>query len=103
MTSCDEIELGTFDPRKVTAEQWGHFKRSAQDARAQAMRELLGGGLTSLRDVAAGGWHIVRAVGNWGATVASKGLRAHAARRQRRRAIRELRALDDRMLRDIGL
>jgi uncharacterized protein YjiS (DUF1127 family) len=103
MTSCDEIEFGIFDGRKLTAEEWESFKRCAQDARAQAMRELLGGVLASLRQAVLGGSHIIRACGLWAAAAVVKRWHAHALRRERRAAIRQLRALDDRMLRDIGL
>jgi uncharacterized protein YjiS (DUF1127 family) len=102
-TNGDEIELLTLDDRKLTPQQWEHFKRRAQDARTQAMRDLLGGVLSSLRDAAAGGWDIIRASGHWGTEVARMGWRAHAARRERSRAIRELNGLDDRSLKDIGV
>jgi uncharacterized protein YjiS (DUF1127 family) len=102
-TNSDEIELLTLDDRKLTPQQWEHFKRRAQDARTQAMRDLSRGVLSSLRDAAAGGWDVIRACGHWGAEAASKGWRAYAARRVRRRAIRELNALDDRSLKDIGV
>src|SRR5216683_2574087 len=102
-TNRDEIELLTLDDRKLTPQRWEHFKRRAQDARTQAMRDLLGGVLSSLRDAAAGGWDVIRACGHWGAEAASKGWRAYAARRERSRAIRELNALDDRSLKDIGV
>jgi uncharacterized protein YjiS (DUF1127 family) len=102
-TNSDESELLTLDDRKLTPQQWEHFKRRAQDARTRAMRDLLDGVLSSLRDAAAGGWDIIRACGHWGAEAAGKGWSAYAARRVRSRAIRELNALDDRSLKDIGV
>jgi uncharacterized protein YjiS (DUF1127 family) len=74
-----------IDPRLTTPEEWQRFKRGAaelaQEARGQAVRDLLGG--------------IARVVGDaW---------KAYRLRRARQAAIRELGALDDRMLRDIGV
>jgi uncharacterized protein YjiS (DUF1127 family) len=92
MTGNVEIERGLFDQRRLSAEQWDHFKDSAREARTQAMHDLLRGVLRSLRAVVVSGWNVTR-----------RGWRAYAARRARNAAIRELGALDDRMLRDIGL
>jgi uncharacterized protein YjiS (DUF1127 family) len=74
-----------IDPRLATPQEWQRFKRDAaefaHEARGQAVRDLLGG--------------VPRVLGNlW---------KAYRLRRQRQAAIRELGALDDRMLRDIGL
>jgi uncharacterized protein YjiS (DUF1127 family) len=103
MTRCDEIEFGAFDGRRLTAEQRDHFKHCAQAARTQAMRDVVGGVLSSLRDALIGGWHIAHASGSWAAAEASRRWRTFVDWRRRRTAIRELGALDDRMLKDIGL
>ena len=87
----------------MTAEQWDHFKHYAQAARAQAMRDVMGDVLSSLHDALIGGWHVARAFGGWAAAAASRWWQAYVDRRRRRAAIRELGALDDRMLKDIGL
>ena len=71
-TNGDEIELLTLDDRKLTPQQWEHFKRRAQDARAQAMHDLSRAVLSSLRDAATGGWDFIRACGHWGAVAAGK-------------------------------
>ena len=66
--------------------------RRAEAARAQALREIAGAVLRPLRTAA-------RAV----AATAGKWWRAYALRRERNAAVRELRALDDRALKDIGI
>ena len=94
MCTSDKIEA--FDGRKLTPEQWEHRKRSilwrAQAARAQALRDVAGGILAMSLTIAVGGRDVVR---NWWS--------AYAIRRERKAAIRELGALDDRTLKDIGL
>jgi uncharacterized protein YjiS (DUF1127 family) len=91
MSTCDEIGFGTFRGRRLTGEQWDHFKACARGARAQALRDMIGGVASSLRDALPSEAGPVR----W--------WRAYVERRRRRAAIRELRALDDRILKDIGL
>jgi uncharacterized protein YjiS (DUF1127 family) len=66
--------------------------RRAKAARAQALRDLAGIVLRPLRIAA-------RAV----AATAGKWWRAYALRRERNAAMRELHALDDRELKDIGI
>jgi uncharacterized protein YjiS (DUF1127 family) len=81
---------------ELTYEQWERRKRqiirSAEVARAQALRGLVGAVLRGLRTAA-------RAV----AATAGKWWRAYALRRERNAAVRELHALDDRTLKDIGI
>lgn len=107
MTQSDEIEPGTIDYRKLSPEQWEHFKRrvirNARHAQARALRGLFAEISSFLRDAAAGGWGIIPVSGNWLAAGAGKGWSAYAAWRERRRAVRELSALDDRTLKDIGI
>jgi uncharacterized protein YjiS (DUF1127 family) len=96
MRESDDIDFLAFDGRKLTPEQWEHckryFLRRAQAARAQTLRDLAGGILATLQKVAAGGRDMVR-----------NGWNAYAAGRERRRAVQELNALDDLMLKDIGV
>jgi len=103
MTRCDETKFWAFDGRQLTAEEWQQFKGCAQEAYTQARRDLFVGLHSLIRGTVAGAWHAVRACGRWTVATASKWWQAHVAARQRKRAIRELGALDDRMLKDIGL
>jgi uncharacterized protein YjiS (DUF1127 family) len=81
---------------ELTYEQWERRKqqiiRRAEVARAQALRGLVGAVLRGLRTAA---WAVAATAGKW--------WRAYALRRERNAAVRELHALDDRMLRDIGV
>src|SRR5262245_64226252 len=64
----------------------------AQAARARALREFARAVLRPVATLAAA---VAATAGKW--------WRAHALRRERNAAVRELRALDDRMLKDIGI
>jgi uncharacterized protein YjiS (DUF1127 family) len=81
---------------ELTYEQWERRKRQiirrAEAARARALRGLVGAVLRGLRTAA---WAV--------AATAAKWWRAYALRRERNAAIRELHALDDRELKDIGI
>jgi uncharacterized protein YjiS (DUF1127 family) len=81
---------------ELTYQQWERRKRqiirSAQVARAQALRGLVGAVLRGLRTAA---WAVAATAGKW--------WRAYALRRERNAAVRELHALDDRTLKDIGI
>jgi len=81
---------------ELTHDQWERRKqqiiRRAESARARALRGLLYAVLRGLRTAA---WAAAAAAGNW--------WRAHLHRRERNAAVRELRALDDRALKDIGI
>src|SRR5262245_34861561 len=78
--------------RRLTPEDWDHLKRHvtgrAQDARAQAFRGLAAR---------------MRVLADRAFAMAGKRWRAYRLWRERRAAIRALGALDDRMLKDIGL
>jgi uncharacterized protein YjiS (DUF1127 family) len=80
----------------LTPQEWERARQRivhrAEAARAQALREIAGAVLRPLRTAA-------RAV----AATAGKWWRAYALRRERNAAVRELRALDDRTLKDIGI
>ena len=81
---------------ELTYEQWERRKqqiiRRAEVARAQALRCLVGAVLRGLRTAA---WAVAATAGKW--------WRAYALRRERNAAVRELHALDDRTLKDIGI
>ena len=77
--------------------------RHAKAARAQAPHDLGGADLRTLQAAAGGGAATIRALANAVIAAAGKRWRAHTIRRARIAAIRELHALDDRTLRDIGV
>ena len=77
--------------------------RHAQAARAQAPQDLGGAGLRTLQAAAGGGGAIIRALAKAAIVAAGKWWRAHTIRRARIAAVRELHALDERTLRDIGV
>ena len=81
---------------ELTHEQWERRKqqiiRRAEVARTQALRGLVGAVLGGLGTAA---WAV--------AATAGKCRRAYALRRERNAAVRELHALDDRTLKDIGI
>jgi uncharacterized protein YjiS (DUF1127 family) len=76
-----------------------HVIRHPQAARAQASHDLGGAGMRTLQAAAA----TIRALAKAVLAAAGKWWRAHTIRRARIAAIRELHALDDRTLRDIGV
>ena len=86
----------SFVSNELTYEQWERRKqqiiRRAEVARARALRGLVGAVLRGLRTAA---WAV--------AATAGKCRRAYALRRERNAAIRDLHALDDRELKDIGI
>ena len=107
MRESDEIDVATINWRKLTPDQWQDLKRRtmrrARYAQAQAVRDLLAGILMLLAATAVGGANMIRLVARRATLVAGKWWNAFGAWRERRAAIRELGALDDRSLKDIGL
>jgi uncharacterized protein YjiS (DUF1127 family) len=89
-------QKGDFGSRRLTPEQWDALKRrathDAQAIRAQALRDLFG--------VAP---HAARALGRAVAAVAGRWWTRYIRWRERRAAVRELAALDDRTLKDLGI
>ena len=88
-----------FDDRKLTPEQWDAVKRrathNAQAARTQTLRGLFGIVPLALRAARAPGRALGAAAGRWWTR--------YVCWRERRAAVRELAALDDRTLKDLGL
>ena len=80
----------------LTPDEWDRARQRiigrAQAARARALRDLAGAVLRPVATLAAA---VAATAGKW--------WRAYALRRERNAAVRELRALDDRMLKDIGI
>jgi uncharacterized protein YjiS (DUF1127 family) len=93
MFSNDE---NTFYYNGLTPDEWVKARqriiRRAEAARARALRDLAGAVLRPVQTLAT-------AV----AAVAGKWWRAYIRRRERNAAVRELHALDDRTLKDIGI
>src|SRR5262245_59444302 len=92
----DDFYFLRFEHRPLTPEQWDRLKRSAvrgaRENRTQLLRSLFVTILTPVRSAA------VRAV-----AAAGRRWRAYATWRERRRAVKELSGLEDRMLKDMGL
>jgi uncharacterized protein YjiS (DUF1127 family) len=107
MRGSDDFYFLRFEHRPLTPEQLDRLRRSAErsakDYRTRLLRSLGLGLMASLRSAARGGRDIVRALGDRVAAAASRRRRAYAAWRQRRAAVNELAALDDRTLKDLGL
>jgi uncharacterized protein YjiS (DUF1127 family) len=95
------------DFRQLSPEQWERRKQRliqrAREARAQAIGDLARRLGRAVRNVAERGADLVRSFASRTAVMASRWASGYAAWRERRRALRELAALDDRMLRDIGV
>ena len=107
MHASDDFYFLRFEHRPLTPEQLDQLKRAAEHAarehRTRALRGLATAVLASLRSAASGARGITRALGHRAATVARAGWSGYTAWRERRAAVKELAALDDRTLRDLGL
>jgi uncharacterized protein YjiS (DUF1127 family) len=91
----------------LSSEQWERTRRQiiarAEAARAQALRDLFAAVLYGLRTATGSAAALTRAVGGAVIATAGKWWRAYALWRERRAAVHELHALDDRELKDIGI
>jgi len=96
-----------FDYNGLTSQEWERAKQRiihrAEAARAQALRAIAGAVLRLLQAAASGAVATIRTAATAVAGTAGKWWRAYALRRERNAAVRELRALDDRTLKDIGI
>src|SRR5215813_11833613 len=95
------------DFRQLSPEQWERRKQRliqrAHEARAQAIGNLARRLGRAVRNVAERGADLARSFASRAAVMTSRWASGYAAWRERRRALRELAALDDRMLKDIGV
>ena len=99
------IDVDALDYKGLPPEQWDRLRRQAMHrahlARGRALRDVIGGGVRALRAAAASA--LLGAAAETVVTTARTWWRAYALWRERSSAVRELRALDDRTLRDIGV
>jgi uncharacterized protein YjiS (DUF1127 family) len=97
----------TFDFNSLTPDQWERTRhqiiRRAEAARAQALRDLFSTVLHGLRTAGSGGAAFTHAVAEVVVATVGKWWRAYALWRERKAAARELHALDDRTLKDLGV
>lgn len=107
MHANDDFYFLRFEHRPLTPEELEQLKRLAERAATEYRARLVRGFgvavLALLRSAAGGVLGLLRALGHRAAAVASAGWNAYTAWRERRAAINELAALDDRTLRDLGL
>jgi uncharacterized protein YjiS (DUF1127 family) len=96
MCRIDEQDF-PIEPRQLTREKWQNFKRRVTERAQQDRQQVLRAAAIALpRALLAGGCY----GGSLLARIASKACSAYALRREWRAVVR---AVDDRMLRDIGL
>lgn len=107
MRDSDDFYFLRFEHRPLSPEQLDRLQRGAERAakeyRARTLRSLGAAAVASFRRAALGVRRIVQALGRRAAAAASKQWQAHVLRRQRRAAVKELAALDDRTLKDLGI
>ena len=107
MHASDDFYFLRFEHRPLNPEQLDQLKRAAEHAarehRAQLVRNLGSAALASLRSATRGVESIIRVFGHRAAAAVRAGCSAYADWRERRAAVKELAALDDRTLRDLGL
>ena len=96
-----------IDYNGLTPDEWQRARQQilsrAQAARARALREFGGVMLHPWQVVLAGAAALAAEFATVALATAGKWWRAYARWRERRAAVRELHALDDRMLRDLGI
>jgi uncharacterized protein YjiS (DUF1127 family) len=107
MHASDDFYFLRFEHRPLAPEQLDQLKRAAERAarehRARMLRGLGIAALAALRSAARGTGSNIRALAHRAAAVVGAGWDAYAAWRERRAAVKELAALDDRTLKDLGL
>ena len=107
MHTSDDFYFLRFEHRPLSPEELGELKRfaelAAREYRGRLVRRLGIATLAALRHTARGVGNVIRTLGNRAAAGARAGWSAYAAWRERRAAVKELAALDDRTLRDLGL
>ena len=107
MHASDDFYFLRFEHRPLSPQQLDQLKRfaggAAREHRARLVRNLGSAALASLRGAARGVGSIIRWLGHGAAATAGERWRAYADWRERRAAVKELAALDDRTLRDLGL
>jgi uncharacterized protein YjiS (DUF1127 family) len=103
----DDFYFLRFEHRPLTPQQWEHLQRGvarrSSESRARMVRSMFAAILTALRRAADGAGSVARVLGHRAAGAASRRWRGYTTWRERRRAVMELRGLDDRALKDLGL
>jgi uncharacterized protein YjiS (DUF1127 family) len=106
MEMCPKPE-DIIDYRALTPDEWQRERQQilsrAQASRAGALRDLRGALVHPWQAVLAGAAAALTELAAVVLATAREGWRAYARWRERRAAVRELHALDDRSLRDIGV
>jgi uncharacterized protein YjiS (DUF1127 family) len=105
------LEHHTTDPeldfRRLSPEQWERRKQwiiqRAHEDRARAVGELARRLGVALRSVAESGRDLAQSLASRLAATAGRWASDYAVWRNRRQAVRELAALDDRVLKDLGI
>jgi uncharacterized protein YjiS (DUF1127 family) len=107
MHASDDFYFLRFEHRPLTPEQLDQLKRSAQQSakanRARIVRTVCLATLASLRSTAESGRRIAGVLGSALSAVAGRWWTRYVCWRERRAAVRELAALDDRTLKDLGI
>src|SRR5262245_9765105 len=100
MHASDDFYFLRFEHRPLTPEQLDELKRSAgraaREHRARLARGLGSAAVASLRGAGSGAGRIIRVLVDRAAAIAGEQWQAYAAWRERRAAVKELAALDDR-------
>jgi len=95
----DRVELDAFEARHLSPAQWVSLRRGiisrAREERRQLLQQMIAGVLAAIRAAR-------QAAGEFPGAL-RRGMRRYLARQQRRSELRQLHAMDDTALRDIGI
>jgi uncharacterized protein YjiS (DUF1127 family) len=107
MQAPEDFYFLRFEHRPLSPDEFERLRRAAErgarEYRGQLVRSFATAIIASLRRLAGRAQGAARVLGHRTAVIARNGVRAYATWRERRAAIKELAALDDRTLKDLGL